>query len=130
MILVDTHAWIEYFIGSPAGRRARRLIEDPSTPLVTPECCLAEIRGWALRESRDFRPLENLVRQNSKVEPVRLQDWMSAADIRHEMRTRRRVPTFGMMDALLVAQQRRMGCRLLTGDPHFKGLRGVVYVGD
>lgn len=129
-VLVDTHAWIEYFLDSPAGRKAGRTIEDPGTLLVTPECCLAEIRGWALRVDRDSRPLENAVRQSSEMEPVRLQDWMSAAEIRHEMRTRGRVSTFGMVDALIVAQQRRLGCRLLTGDPHFKGLKDVVYVGE
>lgn len=35
---------------------------------------------------------------------------------------------FGMIDALIVAQQKRMGAELVSGDAHFRELDGVVFV--
>ena len=66
MHIVDTYAWIEYFIGSKKGEKAAVIIDDPNEPLITVECCLAEIRGWSLREVQNFD--ENLRRVKVKRE--------------------------------------------------------------
>lgn len=42
MIVLDTHAWIEYFIGSERGATAGEYIEK-GEKIVTPDIVLAEI---------------------------------------------------------------------------------------
>ncbi len=40
-----------------------------------------------------------------------------------------RAPRSPLADAIVYATARRMGADVLTGDPHFRGRRGVVYLG-
>jgi len=39
---------------------------------------------------------------------------------------RKKAMDFGMMDALIVAQQRCLGCKVVSGDVHFEGVEGAV----
>jgi predicted nucleic acid-binding protein len=93
MHIVDTYAWIEYFIGSEKGEKAAVLIDDPNEHLITVECCLAEIRGWTLRESQDFDEIYAIINGNSEILRVFTRMWIRAAEIRHEVR--KTVPGFG-----------------------------------
>lgn len=43
--LLDTYAWVEYFIGSKKGEFVRGMVEDENSVIYTPECCLAELKG-------------------------------------------------------------------------------------
>jgi hypothetical protein len=88
MHIVDTYAWIEYFIGSEKGEKAAVIIDDPNEHLITVECCLAEIR--------------------------------------HEVR--KTVPGFGLIDSVILAVQEEKRCMVLTGDPHFEGVKDVVFL--
>lgn len=124
--LIDTYAWVEYFIGSDRGKEVKKIIEDEDNTIVTPECCLTEIKGWCIRENQDFEELYSVVRKISDIQCILTQDWLEAASLRSEMRKTKK--DFGMMDALILAQQKRMGCRVVSGDPHFKGLRDVIFV--
>jgi predicted nucleic acid-binding protein len=48
-IVIDSHAWIEIFLGSQKGRLASDTIEEAEV-VVTPESVLAEIARKYLRE--------------------------------------------------------------------------------
>ena len=124
--LIDTYAWVEYFRGSKKGERVKKIIEDENNVILTPECCLAEIKGWAIREDMDFEELYSIVRKVSNVQCILTQDWLDAAAIRSELRKTKK--GFGMMDALILSQQKRMGCKVVSGDAHFEDLRDVVFV--
>ncbi len=124
--LIDTYAWVEYFTGSKRGEKFKKIIEDENNVILTPECCLAEIKGWAIRESMDFEELYSILRKVSDVRCVLTQDWLDAATIRSELRKTKK--GFGMMDALIIAQQKRMGCKVVSGDSHFEDLKDVIFI--
>ncbi len=124
--LIDTYAWIEYFIGSKRGEKVKEIIENEDNITLTPECCLAEIKGWSIRENMDFDELYSIVRKVSDIQCVITQDWLDAASIRSEMR--KTMKDFGMIDALIMAQQKRIGCKVVSGDPHFEGLKDVIFI--
>jgi predicted nucleic acid-binding protein len=126
--LVDAYAWVEYFIGSKKGERAAKVIDDPALEIQTLESTLAEVRGWALREGRDFEALYSVIKRNSDIIHTPLEEWLEAAKIRFEIK--KRVPGFGIIDALLIASKQAHGSKVLTGDPHFKGMADVMYLGD
>lgn len=42
---------------------------------------------------------------------------------------RESAPDVPLADAIVYATARRLGADVLTGDPHFRGRRGVVYLG-
>ncbi len=126
MHIVDTYAWIEYFIGSEKGEKAAVIIDDQNEHLITVECCLAEIRGWTLREMQNFNEIYALVKSNSEILRVFTRMWIRAAEIRHEVR--KTVPGFGLIDSLMLAIQEEKRCMVLTGDPHFEGMKNVVFL--
>jgi predicted nucleic acid-binding protein len=124
--LIDTYAWVEYFIGSKKGEKVKKIIEDENNVIFTPECCLAEIKGWAIRESMDFEELYSIIRKVSNIQCILTQDWLEAAMIRSELRKTKK--GFGMIDALIISQQKRIGCKVVSGDPHFEHLKDVIFI--
>ena len=124
--ILDTYAWIEYLIGSKKGEIVRRLFQNQENQFLSLECSLSELKGWTLRENKDFTELYSIVKANSHIEAVHLQDWLAAAEIKSEMR--KTMKDFGLIDALLIAKQKRYNCKIVSGDPHFENLQNVVYI--
>lgn len=122
--LLDTYAWVEYFIGSKKGEFVKGMVEDENSVIYTPECCLAELKDWAIREGVDFEEHYRILRKRSDIHCTTTGDWLDAVTVRIEMRKKSK--DFGMMDSLVVAQQRRLGCKVVSGDAHFWGVEGAV----
>ena len=52
--VMDSYAWIEYFMGTEAGKKAKPIIEGLEEK-ITPTICLAEIYAKTIRaESEDL----------------------------------------------------------------------------
>lgn len=124
--ILDTYAWVEYFIGSDKGEVVRKLLENDNNIIITPECVLAELKGWAIRENIDFEELYQIVRKVSDIQCLTTNDWLNAAFIRSEMR--KTMKDFGMMDALIAAQQKRFDCKVVSGDPHFEYIKNTIFL--
>ncbi len=126
--IVDTYAWVEYFIGSESGLKLKNLLDNKNNKFITIECCLAELRGFCLREEADFSKMYGIIKKNSVILPVLTTHWLQAAKIRQE--TRKKIKDFGLVDAILVAKQNELKCHIVSGDKHFKGMKNVVYIGS
>lgn len=126
--IVDTYAWIEYFMGSESGLKLKNLFENKNNKFITIDCCAAELRGFCLRENIDFNKIYSTLKKNSILLPVSSSHWLEAAAIRHELR--KKVKDFGLIDSILVAKQNELKCMIVSGDKHFKGFKNVVYIGD
>jgi len=126
MFIFDTYAWIEYFIGSKKGTIVNGIMEEQDETIITLECNLAELKGYCLRHGTDFEVSYTILRANSEIRSIHIEDWLDAARIRHDMRKSRK--NFGMINSLIVAFQRKNGGAVVTGDPHFKGLDDVIYL--
>ena len=124
--LVDAYAWIEYFRGSKQGQKVSQLFLDMQNSFVTVESNVAEVRLWALRGNQDFDKLFQAIRANSTLSPLTIQDWLEAAIVRNGMRKTRE--HFGLIDAILIVKQKELRCKIISGDKHFKGLPGVVFI--
>jgi len=124
--IVDTYAWIELIKGSEKGLILQRLLEDMNHKFITMECCIAELKGFALKNKISFRRIYEMVKSNSIVLPVLIDHWLAAAGQRYEMRKTRK--GFGLIDSILLAKQQELKCKLISGDSHFKGLKNVVYL--
>jgi len=126
MYIIDTFAWVEYFIGSEMGKKVQTMINSNKNQFVTMECCLAELKGWCIRNTIDFQEIASIVEANSKVIPVSKTIWINAAEIKSEMMKTRK--DFGLIDALLLAKQKELKCRIITADKHFKNLKGIAFL--
>lgn len=119
MRLVDTSAWIEWFIDSPLARELAPNIPSQQECLV-PTIVQHELQKWFLRERGEdaadeviaFTALCNVV-------PLDTRLALDAAEVarRHGLAT---------ADAIIYATARAAGAELVTCDAHFTGLSGVI----
>lgn len=126
LYIIDTYAWVEYFIGSQKGKKVREIVHSEENRVITLECCLAEFKGWCLREGKNFDEAHVILKANSEIEAISLEDWLDAAEIRHNVR--KKIHDFGMIDSLILVEQEKNKCRVLTGDPHFKGIANAEFL--
>ena len=81
MVVYDTYAWVEYFIGSEKGLRVREYLRSGS---VTPSVVLAELARKYLREG--FRPGEvekrlEFVASRTAIAPIDVGLSLRAAEV-------------------------------------------------
>lgn len=126
LYLIDSYAWVEYFLGSPKGKILQALLREETNQFLTVVCCLAEIKGWSLRNKKDFVPLLKIIHANSTLVSVQESDWVSAADIRFTLRKEKK--HFGLIDAVILVKQKEHQGRVISGDHHFKGLPEVLFL--
>lgn len=125
--IIDTYAWVEYFRGSRQGLILSKLFSNTKNKFITLECCLAELKGYCLKHSVNYTRMQDIVKRNSIILPILTDLWIKAAEIKFELR--KGIQHFGLIDALLVAKQREIRCKIISGDPHFKTLKQIVYLG-
>ena len=126
LYLLDSYAWVEYFIGSQKGEALKKLFLDERHRFVTVACCLAEIQGWALKNNQDFHQLFKVIRANSTLAPLTEHDWIDAGKERFEQRKTHK--DFGLIDAVILIKQKELNCVIITGDKHFKELPNIVFL--
>ncbi len=124
--IIDSYAWVEYFIGSKKGEILQKLFLDEKNQFLTVECCLAEIKGWAIKNNQNFGKLYNIIHANSNIVEVTEHNWIDAAVERFEQRKTRK--NFGLINAVILTKQKELNCMIISGDKHFKGIKGVVFL--
>ena len=126
-VLVDSWAWIEYFKGSTAGEKVKELIENSQDKVIVSAVNIAEVYNSFLR---DYSPPENkryaeasrkAMKQRSYVYDVDEEIAVDSAKIKHEKK-------WGLGDSIIYATAKREGAKVLIGDPHFRGLKDVIFL--
>lgn len=119
MRLVDTSAWIEWFIDSPLTRKLARVLPAQQDCLV-PTLVQHELRKWFLRERGEDMADEVIAfTELCVVTPLDTRLALEAADITHQHK-------LATADAIIYATARAYDAELVTCDAHFKGLPGVI----
>jgi predicted nucleic acid-binding protein len=117
MKLLDSFAWIEYFMGSKRGVKVKDYVEGDE-PLYTPSICLTEIKSRYLRDGKDPTTRIELIVERSFIVSLNEEIALLAADIKqkHKLHT---------VDAIIYATAQHKNLTLVTGDQHFKDLPNV-----
>lgn len=125
--VLDSFAWVEYFRGTEAGRAVAEELEGGlvGTPLVV----LAELRDKYVREgipewSRDLAFIKAMTVFLPEDERIAIR----AGETKNRMRADGR-RDFGLIDGIIYETARAVDAILVTGDPHFRGVRDVRFVG-
>ncbi|MCI4351820.1 MAG: PIN domain-containing protein [Thermoplasmata archaeon] len=132
-LTIDSFAWVEMIRGSRRGTESRRLLGQADA-CWTPAIVLAEVAHWCLREGLDERSVRRELRgmgESSNIVPIDPELAIGAARATIELRGRARaqhLPVPGLGDGLVLATARRTGSRVLTGDPHFRGLPDALWL--
>ena len=124
--IVDAWAWIEYFRGTAYGAKLNDILEDPTTDVYTCAITIAEIISKTAREDRDIEAAYDIVVSNSQI--IKLDEEISkqAGFLHYKMRQTSK--DFGIADAFILAAANRFDAKIITGDPHFKGLKNTLMI--
>ena len=129
--VIDTYAWVEYLIGSGPGKAAKGFIEgaDPATPSIV----LAELTKWYLKEveaerrsDREMREHLGFVESKSSIVPLDGRLAKEAGELDFLMK--KRMKGWPMADSLIYATAKSLGAKVVSGDPHFRGLPDVEFL--
>jgi len=124
--VVDAWAWIEYFRGSEHGAKVNDVLEDSTTEVYTTAITIAEVISKTARDGRDTNAAYDMLLSNSQVIKID-EEFSKDAGLSHfKMRQTRK--DFGIADAFVLAAANRLEAKIITGDPHFKGLKNAVLI--
>jgi len=133
LIVADSYAWIEYFLGSDSGRILKDHMD--SEELVTPSIVLAEVARKYLREGigeEDVVKRLSFIVASSTVKEIDPELSMAAAKAYLELSEKAKAKGLrkpSLTDGIVLASGRTLKAKIVTGDEHFKGLDEVVYIG-
>ena len=118
-LVLDSWAWLELFSGSEKGRQVDQELarSEPFTSVIT----LAEVVSVSLRRKRPVEGKVAAIGSQSRVVSPSPEDAMEAGRLHAE--AKRKAPNFSLADAFALQLARKVGAKVLTGDPDFKGLK-------
>jgi len=123
--VIDSYAWIEYFRGSKAGEKAKKLIEggEAATATIT----LAEIREKYAREGWPYFDADLLFITSSTLLVNLTKDVaVKAGETNAAMKAK--VKGWGIADSIILATAQMANAKVLTGDKHFKGIKQTILI--
>ena len=126
-LLFDTWAWWEYLFGTETGNSLRRrYLDDRKYRIHTSSISLGEISAkLASTGARDrIVPACGAIRRLSHLWDVNADIAQEAGLAREELRRSRE--TASLADAIILVTSRRAGARLVSGDPAFAAVPGVI----
>jgi len=120
--VIDSYAWIEYFIGSKEGEIAKEFIEKKNIAIAS--ITIAELSEKYVRENKDFNDDFNFILLRSKIVELNTEIALSAGKINFE--NKKVIKDWGMADAIILATAKYLDAKVVTGDKHFKNMNSVM----
>lgn len=119
--LLDTWAWIEFYIGSEKGRQIYEKLES-GEKCYTSIISLAEMsdnyQSGNLKSDNKWSEIRSFVETKTEIAELTPQICSRAGEIKQE--ERETFPDFGLMDAIILATARERDLKVITGDKHLK----------
>ena len=125
-IVMDAFAWIEYFDGTERGMKVAKIIEDKENEIFTSLVTVAEIISIAKRKVFDADEVSLALSALSKMQEINKSVSVETGLFHAEMKKREK--DFGLADSFVVIAARQLEAKILTGDPHFKGMKEAVLI--
>lgn len=132
MIVLDSYAWIEYFIGSEKGALVKGYLgEEP----VTPSIVLCEVARKFLREGfaeDDVKRRLGFILANSEIVEINIEISILSSKAHLELERKAKAEKMGkpsLADGIILATGRFLQAKILTGDMHFGKLAESIYIG-
>jgi len=133
-IVIDTYAWIEIFIGSKNGEKAKEMLQK-AEEIYTPDVVIAEIARKYLREGmKEQSILERLttIEETSEIIPIDKKIAFESAKCYLELIEKaktRKLKAPSLFDAIVLATVKTLGAKLVTGDEHFEEINETLWIG-
>ena len=126
-MLIDSFAWIEYFMGTKKGEEVKEVVES-DVQLYTSPIVIAEIYSKSLRTDGRAEERRSFIVKRCAVIPIDEEIAVEAAKIHAE--AKETMADFGLADAFVLASARYKHVKVLTGDTHFKDFSESIMLSD
>jgi predicted nucleic acid-binding protein len=125
--VMDSYAWIEYFMGTKSGQKVKSIIEN-SEEKLTPTICLTEVYAKTLKvECRELAQKQKVfIKEKSALVPLDESIALESANI--QVRNKKEIDGWGLVDSVVYATAIIKKAEVVTGDEHFRKLDNVVFI--
>ncbi len=125
--VIDSYAWMEYFMGTKAGEKVRPLIEGLDEK-ITPTICFAEVYAKTLRVAGKelAEKQRRFIKERSALALLDEKIAVESAKIDYVMK--KKVGGWGLADSIVYATGMAKNAKIVTGDEHFKNLENVIFL--
>jgi predicted nucleic acid-binding protein len=120
--IMDSYAWLEYFMGTESGRKVKEIIDSERDEKLTPSICLAETYAKILRTEDEEKAELRRAFIKSRSALVSLTEELAVEAARDDLAMKRKVQGWGLADSIVLSTARNRKGEVVTGDPHFRGL--------
>jgi len=120
--VVDSFAWLEYFMGTDAGKKVKAIIDSEADEKLTPSICLAEIYAKVLRTEGQEKAELRRAFIKSRSALIALTEELAVEAARVDVIMKKRTTSWGLADSIVLSTARKRNGKVVTGDPHFRGL--------
>lgn len=124
--LLDTYAWIEYFIGSKEGEKVSKLIERQivHTSIIS----IAELSDKYHRENLidEWEERYQFIMSKSNILPCSIKIAKNSGLKKLELRKKNK--SIGLVDAIIIETASQHGLIIVSGDLHFKTIDNVFFL--
>jgi predicted nucleic acid-binding protein len=128
-IVFDAYAWVEYALDGPnADLVAEKL--SMAQQAQTPATVIGELKEAMLKHNiprQKISAILNYIKNRSTIVNIDADIAEKAGEI--NFKHKKQVKDWGMLDSLVYATAIIKKAQVITGDPHFRKLRNVIYIG-
>jgi len=119
-VLIDSWTWIEYWRGGRYTRNAAEYIEGNEEAAIS-TINLAEVFFWVMKYYDEGVAKEKVstMERRCYVIPVEKDIALEAAKIK-------RIRGLALADSVILATAKKIGGKVVTGDPDFRGIENVI----
>lgn len=121
-IIIDTSAWIEYFLGSKFGEIVNEHLKNDET--VTSIVSLLEISYKADKEGWNIKDYLNFIKMKSQIIGIKESSVMDFGKMYNQARKKEK--DFGFADAVILSTAKSEKAGILTKDNHFRSFDNVI----
>jgi len=128
-VVLDAHAWCEYALDGPYADLVSENLSSIRQPL-TPASVVGELKESMLRHNVTASKISSIllyIRNKSLIVNIDAEIAEKAGDINFE--NKKKIQGWGMLDSIVYSVALLRKGRVVTGDPHFKNLPYVIYIG-
>lgn len=121
-LVIDTSAWMEYFLDTSKGRLVAEYLEKHT--IITPSIVLLELSYKSEEEGWDYRKVFDFIKIKSRILGFSEQFIFSFGKTYLEARKKQK--DFGLADSIILTTAIQEKALLLTKDTHFRNFSDVV----
>jgi len=126
--IIDSFAWLEYFMGTDAGRKVKSIVDSEMDEKITPTICLAEIYAKVLRTEDEGKAELRRAFIKSRSAIAALTEELAVEAAKLDIAMKKRVPRWGLADSIVLSTAHDRDGKVVTGDPHFRELSEVLFL--